>query len=253
MEKGEIDSAAYYFGQMEGFLFEAGVKDENRASAYASLSQLAENQKDLAKALEYQKEKLLYITKVKDRMEKEGVYRIQQQYDYETVRNEMNEKVIARQRIIFLLSLVIVLACLFLAVLQKRLEETRRQELEAKERILFYIQRHADLLTKQGKTMQKLAIVLENKGDKALLDSLRATVFDKKDPWDALVEVFDTLQPGERSHILQQYPELTEMEFKDIILSYFNVSRQDEALMLKRSVHSIDKLRISVKKKTRKT
>ena len=101
--------------------------------------------------------------------------------------------------------------------------------------------------------MQKLAIVMENKEDKALLDNLRATVFDKKDPWDALVEVFDTLHPDERERIRQQYPELTEMEFKDIILSYFGVSRQDEALMLKISVHTIDKIRTSVKKKTQES
>lgn len=90
---------------------------------------------------------------------------------------------------------------------------------------------------------------MENKEDKALLDNLRAAVFDKKDPWDALVEVFDTIQPDERERLHQQYPELTEMEFKDIILSYFGVSRQDEALMLKTSVHTIDKIRTSVKKK----
>ena len=131
--------------------------------------------------------------------------------------------------------------------------ETRKQEMEAKERTLFYIRQYTELLAKQGKTMQKLAIVMENKEDKALLDNLRATVFDKKDPWDALVEVFDTLHPDERERIRQQYPELTEMEFKDIILSYFGVSRQDEALMLKTSVHTIDKIRTSVKKKTQES
>ena len=137
--------------------------------------------------------------------------------------------------------------------LRNSLETIKKQEIEAKERTLFYIRQYTDLLAKQGKTMQKLAIVMENREDKALLDNLRATVFDKKDPWDALVEVFDTLHPDERERIRQQYPELTEMEFKDIILSYFGVSRQDEALMLKTSVHTIDKIRTSVKKKTQES
>lgn len=250
MATGEMDSTAYYFGQMENLLSETDIKDETKASAYASLTQFAELQGDYAKALEYQKNNKRYILRVKDRIEKDGVYRIQQQYNYESLRNEMNEKILVRQRIILIMSLVIVLVCLSLVVLKERLTETRKQEMEAKERTLFYIRQYTELLAKQGKTMQKLAIVMENKEDKALLDNLRATVFDKKDPWDALVEVFDTLHPDERNHICLQYPELTEIEFKDIILSYFDVSRQDEALMLKTSVHSIDKIRTSVKKKT---
>ena len=157
-------------------------------------------------------------------------------------------------------NLILAFGCCFIAAIiivfifyKKRIDALKKQEIKAKELTLSYISQYTDLLAKQGKIMQKLAIVMENKEDKALLDNLRATVFDKKDPWDALVEVFDTLHPDERERIRQQYPELTEMEFKDIILSYFGVSRQDEALMLKISVHTIDKIRTSVKKKTQES
>ena len=62
--------------------------------------------------------------------------------------------------------------------------------------------------------MQKLAIVMENKEDKALLDNLSSTVFGKKDPWDAFVEVFDILYPNKRERIRTQHPELTDLEQK---------------------------------------
>ena len=250
MTIGEMDSAAYYLCQTEKLLSSVNIKDETMASAYACLSQFAELQGDFAKALEYQKNNKQYIVKVKDNMETESVYRIQQQYDYETIRNEMNKKVIVRQRIILLMSLILVLVFLFLIISQKRLAVIQKQEMDAKERTLFFIRQYTELLTQQGKTMQKLAIVMDNKEDRALLDNLRATVFGKKDPWDALMDVFDTLHPNERERIARLYPELTELELKDIILSYFNVSRQDEALLLKTGIHSIDKLRTSVKRKT---
>lgn len=247
---GEMDSAAYYFSQMENLLSEVNIKDETKASAYASLSRFAERQGDYAKAVECLKNKELYIVKVKDRIEKDGLYRVQQQYDYETFRNEMSEKIIVRQRIILLMSLVVLFVFLLLIILQKRMAVIQKREKEAKERTLLYLQQYFAILEKQGQTMQKLAIVMDNKEDKALLDNLRATVFGKKEPWEAMMEIFDTLHPKERERIRRQYPKLTEMEQKVIILSYFNVSRQDEALFLKTSIHTIDKLRISVKKKT---
>ena len=134
-------------------------------------------------------------------------------------------------------------------MLQRRLAKIHKQEIATKERTLFYVRQYTELLTKQGKTMQKLAIVIDNKEDKALLENLRATVFGRKDPWDALIEVFDILHPNERERIAHQYANLNDMELKDIILSYFNVSRQDEALLLKTGIHSVDKIRISVKRK----
>lgn len=249
MTIGEMDSAAYYFYQMESFLSLDNIKDETMASAYASLSQFAELQGDFTKALKYQKNDKQYLIKVKDRIEKDGVYRIQQQFDFEKMKNEMNEKVIVRQRIILLMSFVVIFVFVALVMLQRRLAKIHKQEIVTKERTLFYVRQYTELLTKQGKTMQKLAIVIDNKEDKALLENLRATVFGRKDPWDALIEVFDILHPNERERIAHQYANLNDMELKDIILSYFNVSRQDEALLLKTGIHSVDKIRISVKRK----
>ena len=246
---GAMDSAAYYFNQMEALLSDTTVKDETKASAYASLSHFMESQNNYKEALEYYKNELQYLFKVKDGIERKNVYRIQQKFDNETVRNELSEKIVARQRAILLMSLIIILSILLLVVSQKRLAKIQKQEMEAKERTLFYVRQYSDLLGRQGQTMQKLAIVMDNKEDKALLDNLRATVFGKKDPWDALVEVFDILHPNERERIRHQFPKLNEMEQKDILLSYFNVSRQDEALLLNTSIHSIDKLRTSVRKK----
>lgn len=252
MAKGVLDSAAFYYNQMEELLDEARIKDETKASAYYSLSLLSEYQGDYHKALNYQKYDIQYVVKVKDKIEKKNVFRIQQQYDFESLRNVLNKKIIIRQYIILVLFLLVILVLAVLALTQRRLARIQNAEIESNKRTLYYVQQYSDLLMKQGKTMQKLAIVMENKEDLALLDNLRATVFGKKDPWDALMEVFDLLYPNERERIYQKYSFLTEMEQKDLILSNFNVSRQDEAIMFKTSIHSIDKLRLNVRKKTHK-
>ncbi|MCR5645578.1 MAG: hypothetical protein K6F96_04180 [Bacteroidales bacterium] len=104
------------------------------------------------------------------------------------------------------MSLIIVMVIVVVVMLKKRLEKAQKQK--------------TTLLTKQGKTMQKLAILMDNKENKILLDNLRANVF------------------GERERICSEYPGLSENELKDIILSYFDVSRKEEALLLKTSIHT---------------
>ena len=250
MEMGCWDSTTYYYNQLEKLVSEKNIKDETLAAAYAFMTQYAEHQKDYIRALEYQKDNERYIVKVLGRRENDNIFRVQQQYNYENIKNEMKEKVIDSQRIILFLGMVLVFVFMFLMVSQKRLASIRKQEMEAKERTLFYVRQYTELLSKQGETMQKLAIVMNNKDDAVLLGNLKATVFGKKDPWDALVDVFDRLHPQERDRISHHCPELTEMEQKVVILSYFNVSRQDAALLLKTSIHSIDKLRKSAKIKT---
>lgn len=147
---------------------------------------------------------------------------------------------------------LLLLLTIALAVLQHRIAVKTKQETEAKERALYYIQQYYETLSKQGKTMQKVAVVMENKDDWALLDELNKTVFGKKTPWEAIEEVFFKLHPEEPQNIDRLYPDLTELERKDYILSHFDVSRQDEALLLDVNIHSIDKLRQKTKEKNLK-
>ena len=65
--------------------------------------------------------------------------------------------------------------------------------------------------------------------------------------------VFDTLYPDVRINLKRQHPELTEMEQKDFILSYFNVSRDEEARLFQKSVHYVDKLRYTVRQKMKQS
>ena len=267
---GKIDSATFYYHQLEKILPVVNVKDESRISAYGALSQFAKSLCNDSLALQYREthEKLLYS--VMKQKQEQNIYRIQQQYDYESLQNTMKQKLIRQHRVIILVSILTILGLAALAVSQIRMAKIRKQEAEAKTNLFHFMQQHkelqqkhvdnervvmnyeqqlSDALNKEALVMRKLDIYLSNKGEKLYLGALNDAVFGGNDHWEALMKVFDTLYPGVRENLKLQHPELTEMEQKDFILSYFNVSREDEALLFNKSVHMVDKWRNSVRKK----
>ena len=182
----------------------------------------------------------------------------------------MNQKLIHRHHIIIVVSVLAILGLVALTISKIRLAKIRKQEAEAKTRLFHFMQQNkellqkhetsekavmdyaqhlSDALNKDALVMRRLEIYLGNKGDKLCLSALNTAVFGNNDPWEALMKVFDTLYPEVRKNLAAQYPELTEMEQKDFILSYFNVSRDEEALLFNKSVHMVDKWRNSARKK----
>ena len=116
-----------------------------------------------------------------------------------------------------------------------------------------YAQQYSIALDKIALIIRKLSIYLDNKGEAAYLADLKEASFGKNTPWDALMEVFDILYPDVRRNLALQHPELTEMEQEDFILSFFNISRDEEAVLFKKSVHMVDKVRNSVRRKMNKS
>lgn len=296
-----LDSATYYFQRVESLLPNANVKDETRVTAYKALSLFAESQGDEALALLYRKRYEQFLNKVRDNTEQRIVYGIQKKYDKEALQNVMKQRVIRRQLIIIIVSIVAVLGLVALTISRIRLAKIRKQEILAKTNLFHFMQQNHELSQKQeinekaltdlsmmhesskkayqkleqrntelestcnnyaqqlsdalnqiALTMRRLHIYLGNKGEKAYLASLKEAVFGDKDHWDALMEVFDALYPNVREELELQYPELTEMEQKDFILSYFGLSRDEEALFFNKSTHSVDKWRNGARKKMQK-
>lgn len=278
--EGEMDSAAYYFKYVDSLLLNAQVKSETKASAYNSLSKFAENQHDDSLALYYWKRFDNWLNEVRDKQEQNNVYGIQQKYDYRTLQNVMSLRVIRRQRLIIILSVVVALVLLAFAISQIRLARIKRQEAEIKASLFHFMQQNKELEQKsveqeknsntmlaeyksayndcanklsdawirEQRTMQKLAVYLNNDKDAALLGSLRQTVFGNYDYWEAMMKAFDKRFPSMRKKLIQQN-HLSDNELKILLLSYIDTSRDDTALLLGISIHMVDKLRTSVKKK----
>ena len=298
LEIPEMDSASLYFKRVDSLLPFANVKIETKASAYNSLSQFAEYKNNDSLALFYWKHYDKWLNEARDRLEQNNVYGIQKKYDYGTMQNVLNQKVIRRQRIIIALSVVAALVFLAFAISQIRLARIRRNEAEIKASLLHFMKQneelakqseavkkaHLDLqqkhqeieeshqnlasqveeyktafeasdkklskaLQKEHQIMQKMAVLLENENDKALLDALKHSVLGNQEYWAAMLKTFDRQFPGIRKELALQHPELTDIEQKILLLSYVDASREDTAVLLGISVFMVDKLRTSVKKK----
>ena len=300
-DKKEMDSATKYYQFVELALPKVNVKKETVLAAYEALYRFAEVQNDDSLALHFREmhEKGLYDLMI--HRQKQTTYRIQQQFDYESLQNETNKELLRRQHIITLFAIFTIIGLAALAISLIRLAKIRKQEAIAKTNLFHFTQQNKELQQKQETTekqmidlsmvnetnlkafqelsqkyqeihdtckgyaqtlsdalnkealiMRKLDIYLGNKGEKAYLAALNEAVFEGDEHWEALMKVFDALYPNVRESLLLQYPDLTEMEQKDFILSYFNVSREDEAAMFNKSVHTVDKWRNGARKKMQK-
>ena len=292
------DSAAVYYKYVEEFLRVANIKDETEASAYGALSRFAESQGDAASALQYFKAHENLELEILSSYEKKSVFRIQQQYDYESVQNEMNKALIQRQHVITFFGIMTIIGLGALAISQIRLAKTRKQEAEAKTSLFHFMQQNKELaqrnkeqnqnqiyliqkhreseqayedlykekeeleqtaakygdrlslaLKKEQSVMLRLHLFLENQGDEELLKKLEKSVFGKQTHMNAMMETVDCLYPQLREIVKQEDLGLDENEQMDVIMSYINISRQDEALLLDKTTDMVDKIRNRSRKK----
>ena len=263
LEANEKDSAAYYYNLVAELLPKAQVNPESKVSAYISLSQFAETQDKDSLALYYWKQYDRWLNEVRDKTELNTVYGIQKKYDYGALQNLMHQKIIHRQWIIIILSVVAIFVLLVYAITQIRLTRIKKQESEIKDSLLRFMQKYEEYknayedsdkkltkaLLKEHQIMQKMAVCLGNEKDPASFESLKYSVFGGQNYWEAMLKAFDRQFPGMRKELAVQHPELTETEEKILLLSYVDASRYDTSQLLGISMFMVDKLRTSVKKK----
>ena len=125
------------------------------------------------------------------------------------------------------------------------LKEKEKQEKSAIE----YGEKLSLALKKDQAVMLRLHLFLENQGDEELLKKLEKSVFGKQSHLDAMMETVDNLYPQLRKIVKQENLELDENEQLDVIMSYFNISRQDEALLFHKTTDMVDKIRNRSRKK----
>ena len=268
---GAMDSATYYFRDLERELNNANACDETVVTAYDALSDFAERQGDYMKALEYEKQVEQYIGIVRDRIEQRNVYRIQQRYDYGKLQNDLDKKIIRKRHVIMLLILVLAVILGFSLVLYYRYVQKKLHEAELSAVLLRFMNQNRELLKQNDeqkkkndivseqlssalseklKAMQKLHIFLKNRKDITALTDLEKQLFGGHDHWEVMLGVIHTVYPGLFERIKDEYPMMNELEQKVFLLSRFKLSRPDEAAILGVSTSVLDKARGRVRKLT---
>ena len=273
---GDMDSMAYCYGQLEELLtrYEPDCCYPNDAAwfYYGTLADFAEMCGDFEKACEfrYQYDKGDVHHYLEDH--KNNLALISQKYDTAVMQNELNQKIIAKQRWIILISAIAALVLLAFLISQIRLARNRKREAEINAE-LFHFKRqnqaleqkdaeheqiqqdYADRLSEALDKEQRVMLLLDNYLNSKrtnLLRDLEHSVFGDKDHWKAMLAVVEEKYPGLWETLGQKYPDLDEDEKKSFILSHFKVSRQEEADYLGTTVNMVDKIRGRVRKKMAK-
>lgn len=266
-----IDSAAYFFREYEAILQDTNtMKGYEPYWDYLTLEKYAELRGDSAMALWYYEHYIIENGRAEYKKEEENLYSIQKKYDYEVLRNELNEKIIRKQRIIILISGLAALVLAAFLISQFRLARNRKREADINAELFHfkqqnkvlaqkeveheqiqqdYADRLSDALDKEQRVMLLLDNYLNNNKRTNLLNDLEQSVYGNKDHWKAMLAVVEEKYPGLWETLGQKYPDLDEDEKKSFILSHFKVSRQEEADYLGTTVNMVDKLRGRVKKK----
>ena len=257
---GRMDSAAYYYNQVDTLLPYIQVKPESKVSAYKSLSRFLEKLGEDAKALEYRKK---YESELYDLMtlnRKQAVYQIQRQYDYETLQRSMNLKIIRRHRIILVFSILLIVACVIILILQLRhmkllkAEEEMKQQIDAMKEDLrqtvksSVMDEEITLRIKMVMTAcrtKKMAKEPQNEWN-----PLVSQVMNGKDNmFEAVRSVVETVYPDLYHTIREKYPSLTETEAKVCLLSFCDISSSDTAELLDLKLNTVNQNRSILRKK----
>ena len=270
---GDMDSMAYCYEQLEELVTrsepDCSEIQKGKWFYYGTLADFAEMRGDFEKACDYR-----YWYDVGDvhkylEDHKNNLALVSQKYDTAVMQNELNRKIIARQRWIIVISAIAALVLLAFLISQVRLAKRRKREADINAQLFHFRQQnqalaqkdaeheqiqqdYADRLSDALDKEQRIMLLLENYLNNRrtnLLNDLEQSVFGDKDHWEAMLAVVEEKCPGLWETLGQKYPDLTEDEKKSFILSYFKVSRQEEADYLGTTVNMVDKIRGRVRKK----
>ena len=185
-DKKEMDSAAFYYQLIESRLSQIPPQKEKQLATYDALYKFAERQNNDSLALQYREkhEEVLYA--IMQQRQQQTVYRIQQQYDYESLQNTLNRKIIHRQRAITFLCVLAAIVTIVLAFSQIRLAKIKKQEAEIKASLLCFMEQN-EKLSLQHEAFEKAHLELEQRhieNEEAYRD-LSRQVEEYKKTWES--------------------------------------------------------------------
>ena len=270
----ERDSLAYYKNQMLKAIEEVEVKPETMAAVYGFLIKDALATGDYESAFQFEKQHEQVALDILADQSQSSVLEIQKKYDFEAQANQHNRQMLSRQRLIIVLTIVLIAALVIVAVLilnalkKKRIEaEINANLLELKKRNAQQQQEHSAMQAQydelqsefgdrlKDEYLQKCNIIRcfevlsRDKNNPIAFKDLEHSLFEGEDHWAGFEAAFEGVHPGFIAYVHQQYPDLSELEFRYCLLSHFKLSRQEYANVLGCSVYNVDKIRASLNTK----
>ena len=280
----ERDSLEHYKTQMLSAIEEVECKPETMAAVYGFLIKDALNIGDYESAYQFEIQHEQVALDILGDQTQSSVLEIQKKYDFEAQANQHNRQMLSRQRLIIVLTIVLIAALVVVTVLifnalkKKRIEaEINASLLELKKRnaqqqqAQTEMQAQYDKLQKQNAQQSELQaefgdklkdeylqkcniircfeVLSRDRNNPIAFKDLEKSLFDGEDHWAGFEAAFEGVHPGFIAFVHKQYPDLSDQEFRYCLLSHFKLSRQEYADVLGCSVYNVDKIRASLNNK----
>ena len=270
----ERDSLEYYKTQMLNAIETVECKPETMAAVYGFLIKDALAVGDYEGAYQFEKQHEQVALDLLSDQTQSSVLEIQKKYDFEAQTNQHNRQMLSRQRVIILLTIILISALVAVTLLilnalkKKRIEaEISANLLELKKRNAQQQQERSEMKVQleelQKQTDSKLKdeylqkchiirhfeVLSHDRNNPMAFKDLEKSLFEGEDHWAGFEAAFEGVHPGFIASVRQSYPDLTDMEFRYCLLSHFKLSRQEYADVLGCSVYNVDKIRTSLNSK----
>ena len=270
----ERDSLAFYKEQMLNAIEETECRPETMAAVYGFLIKDALAVGDYENAFQFEKQHEQVALDILSDQTQSSVLEIQKKYDFEAQANQHNRQLLTRQRVIIILTIVLIAALVVVsglvlnALKKKRIEaEINANLLELKKRNALQQQEHSAMQAQYNELqtefsdklkdeyLQKCNIIRcfevlsHDKNNPIAFKDLEKSLFEGEDHWAGFEAAFEGVHPGFITYVHKQYPDLSEPEFRYCLLSHFKLSRQEYANVLGCSVYNVDKIRASLNNK----
>lgn len=274
LASGDRDSLEYYKTQMLNAIEQTNISPETQAAVYGFLIKDALAVGDYEKAYQFEKQHEQVALDLLSDQSQSSVLEIQKKYDFEAQANQHNRQMLSRQRVIIVLTIVLITALVLVTVLifndlkKKRIEaEINANLLELKKRNAQQ-QREQSAMQSQMEALQKqtddklkdeylqkchiircFEVLSRDRNNPMAFKDLEKSLFEGEDHWASFEAAFEGVHPGFIASVKEHYPDLTETEFRYCLLSHFKLSRQEYANVLGCSVYNVDKVRASLNNK----
>ena len=193
-------------------------------------------------------------------MSKKTIYGIQRQYDYEVLQNDLNKKIIGRQRIILIISLLLLLVSIVMIVSlvrQKNILKENREIKQELDKTKDELQKSVRPEVVEEELSRQLHLIItanrigEHANDfKKEWAPLVHKINNEKDSmFEGATAAVERVYPDMYSTILQKYPNLNDTESKVLLLSCSDLTNTEIGYILGLSVHSVNKSRSEIRRK----
>lgn len=282
----EMDSAGCYAEKLQREV-ESVTDGPEQAAIYAFLARYEAGIGNMDSAYYYEQKNVEALSNEYHKRLQQSVYEAQTKYDFEAQQNQYYQELAQRRKTILVLVFALLSLALILSVVLFILLHREKEMLRLKDDFLSFKQQSIELqneldsrkkqqdgqtdllqqtmdllnaanankderLRNRFKTLCNMEVYHLNVGDKAFLDALYNSLYEKSDFWTNALEVVGELYPNVIQSIRLSCPDMTDEDFKTAVFILMNVSRQTEAILLDTTVNMVDKNRMKIRRELKK-